>query len=84
LAFDHPAQQIAFQDYVDAVMDAEQRLQRVEEQIFSLLHILAKGDEETTGFTDYGIECLKQIIQVKKTRPSPQPVCRADAVIQVL
>src|ERR1700681_1996780 len=37
LAFQHPAQQIAFQDYVDAVMDAEQRLQRVEEQIFSLL-----------------------------------------------
>ena len=37
LAFEHPAQQIAFQDYVDAVMDAEQRLQRVEEQIFSLL-----------------------------------------------
>jgi len=25
LAFDHPAQQIAFQDYVDAVMDAERR-----------------------------------------------------------
>ena len=37
LAFDHPAQQIAFQDYVDAVMDAERRLQRVEEQIFGLL-----------------------------------------------
>jgi transposase len=37
LAFEHPAQQIAFQDYVDAVMDAERRLQRVEEQIFSLL-----------------------------------------------
>ena len=37
LAFDHPAQQIAFQDYVDAVMDAERRLQRVEEQISSLL-----------------------------------------------
>jgi transposase len=35
--FEHPAQQIAFQDYVDAVMDAERRLQRVEEQIFSLL-----------------------------------------------
>ncbi|MGO9235980.1 MAG: hypothetical protein ACLP4V_18625 [Methylocella sp.] len=34
LAFEHPAQQIAFQDYVDAVMDAEQRLRRVEEQIF--------------------------------------------------
>ena len=33
LAFEHPAQQIAFQDYVDAVMDAERRLQRVEEQI---------------------------------------------------
>ena len=33
LAFEHPAQQIAFQDDVDAVMDAERRLQRVEEQI---------------------------------------------------
>ena len=31
------AQQIAFQDYVDAVMDAERRLQRVEEQISGLL-----------------------------------------------
>jgi transposase len=29
LAFQHTAQQIAFQDYVDAVMDAERRLQRV-------------------------------------------------------
>ncbi|MER9191646.1 transposase [Mesorhizobium australicum] len=37
LAFDHPAQQIVFQDYVDAVMDAERRLQQVEEQILSLL-----------------------------------------------
>ncbi|WP_352959039.1 hypothetical protein [Mesorhizobium sp. M0778] len=37
LAFDHPAQQIAFQDYVDAVKDAERRLQQVEEQILSLL-----------------------------------------------
>jgi transposase len=37
LAFEHRAQQIAFQDYVDAVMDAERRLQGVEEQIFSLL-----------------------------------------------
>ena len=37
LAFEHPAQQIAFQDYVDAVTDAERRLQRVEEQILSLL-----------------------------------------------
>jgi transposase len=37
LAFEHPAQQIAFQDYVDAVTDAEGRLKRVEEQIFSLL-----------------------------------------------
>src|ERR1700722_15083393 len=36
LAFEHPAQQIAFQDYVDAVMDAERRLQRVEEQISGL------------------------------------------------
>ena len=31
------SQQVAFQDYVDAVMDAERRLQRVEEQIFGLL-----------------------------------------------
>ena len=31
------AQQIAFQDYVEAVMDAERRLQQVEEQILSLL-----------------------------------------------
>lgn len=37
LAFEHPAQQIAFQDYVDAVMNAERRLQQVEEQILSLL-----------------------------------------------
>jgi len=37
LAFEHPAQQIAFQDYVDAVLDAERRLQRVEEQISGLL-----------------------------------------------
>src|ERR1700720_821914 len=37
LAFEHPAQQIAFQDYVDAVMDAERRLKRVEEQISGLL-----------------------------------------------
>jgi transposase len=37
LAFDHPAQQIAFQDYVDAVSDAERRLKRVEEQIQRLL-----------------------------------------------
>jgi len=37
LAFEHPAQQIAFQDYVDAVTDGERRLQRVEEQISSLL-----------------------------------------------
>jgi transposase len=37
LAFQHTAQQIAFQDYVDAVMDAERRLQRVEEQISCLL-----------------------------------------------
>ncbi|TIP78019.1 MAG: IS110 family transposase, partial [Mesorhizobium sp.] len=37
LAFEHPAQQIGFQDYVDAVMDAERRLQQVEEQILSLL-----------------------------------------------
>jgi transposase len=37
LAFDHPAQQIAFQDYVDAVADAERRLRRVEAQISGLL-----------------------------------------------
>ena len=37
LAFDHPAQQIVFQDYVDAVTDAERRLKRVEEQIVALL-----------------------------------------------
>ena len=37
LSFEHPAQQIAFQDYVDAVMDGERRLKRVEEQIFGLL-----------------------------------------------
>lgn len=37
LAFEHPAQQIAFQDYVDAVMDSERRLQQVEGQILSLL-----------------------------------------------
>jgi transposase len=37
LAFEHPAQQVAFQDYVDAVMDAERRLKRVEEQVFGLL-----------------------------------------------
>ena len=37
LAFEHPAQQVAFQDYVDAVMDAERRLERVEEQISGLL-----------------------------------------------
>ena len=37
LAFEHAAQQIAFQDYVDAVTDAERRLKRAEEQIFSLV-----------------------------------------------
>ena len=37
LAFDHPAQQVAFQDYVDAVTDAERRLLRVETQISRLL-----------------------------------------------
>lgn len=36
LAFEHPAQQIAFQDCVDAVMDGERRFKRVEEQIFNL------------------------------------------------
>ena len=35
LSFEHPAQQIAFQDYVDAVMDGERRLKRVEEQDIS-------------------------------------------------
>jgi hypothetical protein len=30
LAFEHPAQQIVFQDYVDAVGDAEWRLKRVD------------------------------------------------------
>jgi transposase len=37
LTFEHAAQQIAFQDYVDAVTDAERRLKRAEEQIFSLV-----------------------------------------------
>ena len=37
LAFEHAAQQIAFQDYVDAVTDAERRLLRVETQISRLL-----------------------------------------------
>jgi len=37
LAFEHPAQQIAFQDYVDAVTDGERRLKGVEEQILKLL-----------------------------------------------
>jgi len=37
LAFEHPAQQIAFQDYVDAVTDAERRLKGVEEQILKLI-----------------------------------------------
>ena len=38
LSFEHPAQQIAFQDYVDAVMDGERSpSKRVEEQIFGLL-----------------------------------------------
>jgi len=36
LAFEHPAQQIAFQDYVDAVTDAERRLKRVEEQLYQI------------------------------------------------
>ena len=35
LAFEHSAQQVAFQDYVDAVMDAERRLKRAEEQILA-------------------------------------------------
>jgi len=34
LTFEHAAQQIAFQDYVDAVTDAERRLKHAEEQIF--------------------------------------------------
>ncbi len=37
LSFDRPAQQIVFQDYVDAVTDAERRLKRVEEQILALV-----------------------------------------------
>jgi len=37
LAFEHPAQQIAFQDYVDAVTDGERRLKGVEDQILKLL-----------------------------------------------
>ncbi|MBM6584251.1 hypothetical protein ILT44_29065 [Microvirga sp. BT689] len=37
LAFDYPAQKIVFQDYVDAVSDAEQRQRRFEEQIQLLL-----------------------------------------------
>jgi transposase len=37
VAFEHPAQQIVFQDYVDAVGDAERRLKRVEGQILTLL-----------------------------------------------
>ncbi|MGB6177189.1 MAG: hypothetical protein WBF43_12835 [Methylocella sp.] len=37
MAFEHPARRIAFQDYADAVMDAERRLKLVEERIFSLL-----------------------------------------------
>lgn len=38
------------------------------------LHILGTGDEETTGFTDCGIECLKQIIEDEKThRPGLIP-----------
>jgi transposase len=42
LAFAHGAQQIAFQDYVDAVTDAERRLKRAEEQIKSLLDCLIR------------------------------------------
>lgn len=37
LAFEHPAQQIVFQDYVDAARDAERRLSQVEEQILGLV-----------------------------------------------
>jgi transposase len=37
LAFEHPAQQIVFQDYVDAEGDAGRRLKRVEEQILAVL-----------------------------------------------
>src|SRR5450759_294035 len=37
LAFDHSAQQVAFQDYVDAVVDSERRLKRAEEQIVYLV-----------------------------------------------
>ncbi|MFC4670749.1 IS110 family transposase [Seohaeicola nanhaiensis] len=35
--FDHPAQQIVFQDYVDAVTDAEARVAKLTEQIAELL-----------------------------------------------
>jgi len=35
--FDHPAQQIVFQDYVDAVGDAEKRAERLTAQIADLL-----------------------------------------------
>jgi hypothetical protein len=38
------------------------------------LHILGTNDEETTGFTDFGIECLKQIIEDEKAhRPDLIP-----------
>jgi len=35
--FDHPAQQIVFQDYVDAVEDATQRLHRLEAQLVEIV-----------------------------------------------
>ena len=37
LSFEHPGSADRLQDYVDAVMDGERRLKRVEEQIFGLL-----------------------------------------------
>lgn len=39
-------------------------------------HILGNGYKETTGFTDRGIECPKQIVQGTKRLaiPSPQPI----------
>ena len=37
MRFEHPAQQIVFQDYVDAVTDAEARVERLTTQIADLL-----------------------------------------------
>jgi hypothetical protein len=30
------------------------------------LHILGTGDQVITGFTDYGVECLKQLIRDRR------------------